>query len=257
METQNEQINDPNQLNLFEILTDEQQIKVNEFIDKQNKANIYQQKENDIIEQLLIEAGFIKDKDYTNNFKIITITRQITLGYSWDKTQFTTEITYEQHSGGVKLITTYFDGKELKPYYALVHRDKTKLQCNSIQKQYRYIKPTTLLEQLKEYNQNQINKYNLSLKKTDTNTYTLEKYKTKYPNATITLGKEYDYPSKYRYSRESTREKTVLTIKFPSGSYVKFEVFNEKDAESIIQKHDAQMAVLTTEELLNKFNNQI
>jgi hypothetical protein len=254
METQNEQIQDPNQLNLFEILTDEQQTKVNEFIEKQNKAIIYQQKENDIIEQLLIEAGFVKDKDYINNFTIKTKTNKITLGYSWDKTNFTTEITYEQCIGNVKLITTYFDGKELKPNYASVYRDKTKLQCSSIQKQNRYIKPTTLLEQLKEYNQNQIYKYNLSITKTDTNTYTLEKYKTKYPKAIVTIGEEYNYGS--RYSKE-VRKQTILTIKFPSGSYVKFEVFNTKDSERLINKFDAQLTLLTTEELLDIFNNQI
>jgi hypothetical protein len=253
METQNEQIHDPNQLNLFEILTNEQQVKINEFIEKQKKSTLYQQKENDIIEQLLIEAGFIKDKDYINDFKTHTVTKEITLGYTWENNQFTTEITYETYNGGVKLISTTFDSKELKQYHASVNREKTKLQCPPIQKQYRYIKPTTLLEQLKEYNQNQIKKYNLSLKKTDTNAYTLEKYKTKYPNATITLNKEYDYS---RYTKQSY-EKTVLTITFPSGSYVKFEVFNEKDTERVIQKYDAQMKLPTTEELLDKFNNQI
>ena len=42
---------------------------------------------------MLIEVGFIKGVHYKNDFKSSTTTRTVTLGYSYNKTQFEVEVT--------------------------------------------------------------------------------------------------------------------------------------------------------------------
>jgi hypothetical protein len=250
MENLNEQeyIKDPNQLDLFAgvLFTLEQEKMIANFINLSKKTVEEKEKFIKSVEVLLNAAGFVKDVTYVNNFKIETITREVILGSSWNKNQFTTELTYLTTSGSIFLKGTRFDGSKMKETLLNTDVFKGKFNCYTLQNSSRYIKPETLLEKLKHYNEREQHKFEEFLKKTDVKQYTVEKYKEKYPNATVTLEVE--------WTKYGTID--LMNIKFISGSWVKFRLFSKRDTESIHSKYDNEFAKLNTEEILNKFNNQ-
>jgi hypothetical protein len=81
------------QLSLFDgiLFTPEQEEKIAEFIKSREELAIIAEKQNAQNEQLLINNGFVKDVDFVNTFKVETVTREIQLGYSWQKNQFKTD----------------------------------------------------------------------------------------------------------------------------------------------------------------------
>jgi ribosomal protein S8 len=249
MENFEEQIKDPNQLDMFAgiLLTPEQEQMVTEHIKKTKETIESRSKVIERTEQLLINSGFIKDVDFVNDFKIETITNNLELGSSWRGNNFTTEVTYLNTTGNIRLKGTRFYNGVLKEstFSIDVHADK--INCYSIQGSSRFIKPETLLEKLKHHNEKERHVFQEFQKKTDVKQYTVEKYKEKYPNATVTLETEWTKHS-------GTFD--IMKIEFTSGSWVKFRLFSKRDTESIYSKYDNEFAKLNTEEILNKFNNQ-
>jgi hypothetical protein len=184
-----ENFKDPNQLDLFAgiILTTEQQERVDCYINSTNKSANFQRNKAQQIEQLLVEAGFKKGIDFENTFKSSLETKTIKIGYGSD--QFETEITAEFHSGNVVLKGLRFVNDELKKSVFNLDIDRDKVQCSTVQGQYRYIKPKTLLEKLNHYNECQKDCLKDFQNKTNLKQIVVEKYTKLYPNATITIGK--------------------------------------------------------------------
>jgi len=237
------------QLDLFVgvLLTQEQQEMVNNHIDRCNKNAEYYKHNNQRLEQMLVGAGFIKDIDFVNDFETKTVTRDLTLGYTWNNTTFETEVTYVETKGSVRLKSHYFNTRELQEREFNVDLDGDKVQCTSIQDQYRYIKPTTLLEKLRIYDEKQVNSYNEYVKRNSFKASVIEKYTKLYPNAVVEAKNEW---SKYSGSFE------IVEVKFPSGSYIQFSLNSYNQTESLYKKYDVQFEQMSVEELLNKFNNQ-
>jgi len=249
----NEEIKDPNQLDLFAgiLFTPEQEQKIAEFIkSRENTANV-SESVNKQFEQLLINNGFVKDVDFENTLKVKTITREMQLGYSYNNTAFKAEVTFKETTGYIALkakrFNTYSAPNELIDTTFSIDFENNKVNCSGVQDSYRYIKPTTLLEKLKTFNERQEYLFEEYKKKTDVKQYTVKKYKEKYPNATVTLETEWTKHS-------GTFD--VMKVEFISGSWVKFRLFSNKDKESIYSKYDNEFAKLNTEEILDKFNNQ-
>ena len=243
-----ENFKDPNQLDLFAgiILTTEQQERVDCYINSANKSANFQRNKAQQIEQLLVEAGFKKGIDFENTFKSSLETKTIKIGYGSD--QFETEITAEFHSGNVVLKGLRFVNNELIKATFNIDIDRDKVQCSTVQGQYRYIKPKTLLEKLNQYNERQKDCLKDFQKKTNLKQIVIEKYTKLYPNATITVGNDW---TKYSGSFE------VIEVKFDSGSYVQFKLDTYNSKEYLYKKHDAEFDNLNSEELLNRFSKQI
>jgi hypothetical protein len=241
------------QLSLFEgvLFTPEQEEKIADFIKSREDIANTNESINKQREQLLINNGFVKDVDFVNTFKVETVTREIQLGYSWQKNQFKAEVTFKQSTGGIYLKGKQFDSyskpNELTDYMFDISFQGNKINCSTIQDNYRYVKPSTILEKLKTFNERQEYLFEEYKKKTDVKQYTVKKYKEKYPNATVTLETEWTKHS-------GTFD--VMKVEFISGSWVKFRLFSNKDKESIYSKYDNEFAKLNTEEILDKFNNQ-
>jgi hypothetical protein len=144
------EIKDPNQLDMFAgvLLTPEQQKQVDNYIINQNSNITYQENENQRIERVLIEAGFIKGVHFKNDFKSFTDTREVKLGYSFNQTQFDVEVTAKFYTGGISLLGKRFDlsTKELKDGVFSFDVQQDKLQAWGIQDQARYVKPKTFLD---------------------------------------------------------------------------------------------------------------
>ena len=245
----NEEIKDPNQLDLFAgiLFTPEQEKMIASYIER-CKTNVdLAESTNEHHVDLLVENGFRLGVDFRNTFKRGKDTRTVTLGSRYDNTLFEAEVTVDTCGGGVELIgLRHTNGKlETASFYLYFERDK--VQCSSIQDQYRYIKPATMLEKLRVHNEKQkiyCENYN---KKYKVKNYTIEKYQKLYPNATVTVTQEYTRGMGYF---------ETIKVKFPSCSYVQFYIPNEIDREQIYKKHDAEFEDLTTEEVLEKFSKQ-
>jgi len=245
-----ENIKDPNQLDLFEgiLLTPEQEKMVADFLNKQKNANENAKTRNQQNEKLLVDNGFIYGMDFVNDFNIKTVTRSVTLGYyRYDNTQFETELTYEASSGGISLKGKRFYNNELKDSIFSVDFGKDKVQCITIQDQYRYIKPSTLLEKLKQYSKRAELQFEEYKKKTSLKQTVIDKYTKLYPNATIEVKREWN-----KYSGDFE----IIEVKFTSGSYVQFKLDIYKNIEYLYKKYDAEVDKMKADELLEKFSKQ-
>jgi len=245
----NEEIKDPNQLDLFAgmFLTPDQEEMKRKYIERCENAAKLAESDNQRNMALLIDYGFVLGVDFVNTFKRETVTREVTLGYSYNNTDFKTEVTFMFYSGEIKLKGLTHRNEEVIESLFAVYFERDKVQCSSIQDQYRYIKPKTLLEKLRQHNELQKVYCENYIKRNGVKNYTIEKYQKLYPNATVTVLSDYT---------RSMGTIALIQVKFPSCSYVQFYIPNEKDREQVYKKFDAEFVDLTTEEVLEKFNKQ-
>jgi hypothetical protein len=240
------------QLDLFEgvLLTADQQTHVDNYINSQQKVTTFQENETQRIEKMLIEAGFIKGVHFKNNFKSSTTTRTVTLGYSYNQTQFEVEVTAKICTGGVVLLGKRFDSstKELKDATFSFDVERDKLQSWSIQEQSRYVKPKTLLTKLLEHNEKEKQRFDEYNKATALLNATLKKYKTLYPSATVTSGRDY---AKYYGSFDT------IKVEFESGSFIEFRIDPYNDRDVMFKKKDVEYDNLSSDELLERFSKQV
>jgi len=241
------------QLDLFEgiLFTVEQEQKIAEFIKNREdiaKVNENLNKQN---EQLLIDNNFVKGVDFVNTFKVKIVTREMTLGYSYNNTDFKAEITYKEITGSISLkgkrFDTYSPPNELVDYMFSVDFQNGNVNSYGIQNNSRFIKPKTLIEKLKAHDSRQEYLYQEYLKKNDLKQSVIDKYTKLYPNAEVSVGDDW---TKYSGRFE------VITVKFKSGSYIQFRLDTYKNVEYIYKKYDAEFDKLTTEELLERFSKQ-
>jgi hypothetical protein len=248
-----ENFKDPNQLDLFAgiLYTPEQEKLIEDFIQNQKNQILFESRKNNLNEAVLTDNGFVKEVDFINTFQTKIVTRELTLGYSWSKNQFSTEQTYEIFEGGLflkgKKFNSYQKPNELINDKFSVSFDGDKVQCSAVQNQYRYIKPKTLLEKLNQHNEYQKTLFKDFQRETNLKRSVIEKYTKLYPNASITVKSDW---TKYSKSFE------IIEIKFESGSYVQFRLDTYNNKEYLYKKHDASFATLSSDELLERFSNQ-
>jgi hypothetical protein len=237
------------QLDLFAgiLLTDEQEQMIIEYKERCAKNALYYKNQNERLEQLLLEAGFIKDVNFVNTFKVKTDTRNVSLGSDYRNNRFEVEVTHDVIEGSLRLKGFSFYAGNLDQKEFSIDLEKDKVQCTAVQDQYRFIKPSTLLEKLTIHNSRQVEMYENYVKKNALKFATIKKYQKLYPNATVEVKQEY---SKYSGTFD------VLEVKFESGSYVQFQLNTYQNKELFYKKYDAQFEAMSVEEVLNKFANQ-
>jgi len=120
------------QLDLFEgvLLTADQQEKVNTYIENCKKNSEYTQKKHLNIVGLLLINGFCKDTHFEESCKTTIETRTVKLGYTYNNTDFETEVTAEYSQSDI---------------YLLEHQKKTNLEKNTIEK-YTKLYPNATIE---------------------------------------------------------------------------------------------------------------
>jgi predicted protein tyrosine phosphatase len=237
------------QLDLFAgvLFTEEQEQMIAEYKERCVKNAVYYKNQNESLEQLLLGAGFIKDVNFVNTFKIKTETRNVSLGSDYRNNRFEVEVTHEVIEGDLRLKGFSFYTGSLDQKEFSISLEKDKVQCSAIQDQYRYIKPATLLEKLTQHNTRQVEMYENYVKKNALKGKVIKKYQKLYPNATVGITQEW---SKYSGTFD------VLEVKFESGSYVQFQLNTYQNKEIFYKKYDAQLEKMSVEDVLNKFSNQ-
>ncbi len=250
----NEEIKDPNQLDMFAgiLFTPEQEQKIAHFIKDKEDLAILNESINKQREQLLINNGFIKDVDFVNTFKIETVTREMTFGYTFNNTVFKAKATFKKSTGSIglkgKLFGSYAAPNKLIDSIFGIEFKKDKINCCTIQGDFRYVKPSTMLEKLKTYNLRQERLFEEFKKKNSLKQSVVEKYTKLYPNATITVKTEHSRYSGYF---------DIVEVKFESGSYVQFRLIVSTNTECIHSKFDAELDRFTSDELLERFSKQV
>jgi hypothetical protein len=232
------------QLELFQVLNQEQQTEVNDYVVRENQNTVNRVASIKRIIDLLETGGFVEDIDFERDFQIGESTHERTFGWGADK--FKAEVTVNTTNGGIRLIHKRFYNGKVETTTSSVGRDGDKLECSMITPQYRAYKPASLLVKLNEYNENQELKFNSYHKKKDMLSYTINKYTILFPNAKVQEGMGYQGRSSFA---------TVL-VSFPSDSYVEFKLGFEQDKEFVFRKWDAKVGVLKGMDLLNHFNKQ-
>ena len=114
----------------------------------------------------------------------------------------------------------------------------------------RHYKPSSLLTKYKEHNQRIVNELEEKNKENIALNNIVAKYQTLYPEAKIEISSDY-----YR-SRRNYNSFPIVEVKFPSGSWVQFQLGYSNNLEEVrfYKKYDAQSE--TTKDLLDRFNNQ-
>jgi hypothetical protein len=208
------------------VLTVEQQSQVDRNVDNINQSTNWQRNKVQQLEQLLVEAGFKKGIDFENTFKSSLETRNIKIGYG--SGQFETEVTAEFYSGDVVLKGLRFVNNELKKSVFNLEINRDKVQCSAVQDQYHFIKPKTLFEKLKLFNEKAKQQFKEYQKENSLKQSVIDKYTKLYPNATITIKSDW---TKYSGSFE------VIEVKFESGSYIQFKLDTYNNKEYMYKKH--------------------
>ena len=232
------------QLELFQVLNQEQQTEVNDYVVRENQNTVNRVASIKRIIDLLETGGFVEDIDFERDFQIGESTHERTFGWGADK--FKAEITVNTTAGGIRLIHKRFYNGKVETTTSSVGREGDKLECSMITPQYRAYKPASLLVKLHEYNENQELKFNSYHKKKDMLSYTINKYTILFPNAKVQEGMGYQGRSSFA---------TVL-VSFPSDSYVEFKLGFEQDKEFVFRKWDGKVDAYKGIDLLNYFNKQ-
>jgi hypothetical protein len=249
LEQQVAEVKNPNQLDLFAgiLFTEEQEQMIAEYKERCAKNALYYKNQNERLEQLLLDNGFIKDVNFVNTFNVKTETRNVSLGSDYRNNRFEVEVTQEVIEGNLRLKGFSFYNGNLEQKEFSIDIDKDKVQCTAIQDQYRYIKPTTMLDKLVQHNTKQVESYEFYVQKNALKLEIVKKYQTLYPDATVEMKQEW---SKYSGVFD------VLEVKFKSGSYIQFQLNTYQNKEVFYKKYDAELENMNVEELLNKFSNQ-
>lgn len=233
----------------FGMLTVAQQERVDLFIKKQKDLVQNSIKNSNAIETLLNEGGFRKGIDYENTIKTRIVTGEKEFHYDG----FKADITYETVEGSISILYKKYDSttNRIVTQKCYIGRNLDKLECSAITSQYRAYKPTTLFTKLVENNNKAQLDYNSANREKAVIDYTVNKYKTLFPNATVTVGKDY-----YKTYRNNYNEFSTVIVTFNSGSYIIFRLGYENDKEFIHKKFDAVEAKLNAIEILTLYNQQ-
>ena len=250
------------QLDLFEgiILSQEQQEMIADFKQKQSKATKDKMLSNERLEGALIEAGFLKDVDFSNTFEPTIVTNDVQLGrYSFKGNQFEAkDVTYNTTKGGVCFLSKRYNKEEdkivdTKINYFHFDGNKNKIECYNVVGSYRAVKLTTFLTKLKEQREDaevqmesaRIRKSAFEIAKAD--------LQAEYPNVDIFEFTDFDkWGSGRSYRYEDVKR---LKAQFENGSFITFNVSVNGDYR-INKKYDAVMATADVETAMNVFINQ-
>mgnify|MGYP003677151939 FL=1 len=232
----------------FKMLSKEQEERVASFVASRKDTAIRKEKEIKYIVNLLVEAGFIEGIDFVNDFERLgLVTDNRSFGYGDD--EFKTEVQFEDYIGSIIIKYQEYDKSKNK----LVTRNTwislsgDKLECSAITPQYRAYKPESLLTKLRETNEMAQYDFERGNKKLSVLNHTIEKYKTKYPNAEVGIIQEYN---------RIHGSFNLVQVKFESGSFISFKLGHDVDKEYIHEMRDTQMENMSTFEILNMFNKQ-
>jgi hypothetical protein len=241
-----------NQLALFELLTAEQEVKKADIIAKRAVQARKAFDKDSRIESLLLENGFIKDVHFKSNSRIEKSIMKFDVGNY--KNEKIIDIEVENAEGSVSILYDRLNNTTIEKISSYVWMNaEGKLECSSVTGTNRAYKPKSLFEKLMLKNQKAVEELEAANKNQSVKEYTIEKYKALFPEAEISLNRDYVNSG---YNRTKYVHFDVLVIKFKSGSYVSLRLGSDKDKEYVFKKYNIIEAKASITDLLNVYNNQ-
>tara|TARA_Y100000389_G_C17268100_1_gene416508 strand:+ start:39 stop:752 length:714 start_codon:yes stop_codon:yes gene_type:complete len=231
------------QLELFEgeVLTTEQQEIVNK--EKIRLAATCKRRENECatISRMLVEAGFIEGVEFENNFQSKMVERELSLGYSFDDSQFKTTQLIPSFKGSVVLKTKRFDSEttSLVDGDASISLQDGKLECYQVTGSFRALTPHTLRKKLKLSIEGAKQTTEIESARKRSMDTIIEDIKSKYVDAKIEIN---------RYTNE-------ITTTFKSGSSVTFKVYSS-GRTMVTKRRDVVTGNLDLDMTMAAFNAQ-
>jgi hypothetical protein len=241
----------PNQLSLFsDMLTVEQEQRV--AAEKASATKQMERQRADVIRKaaLVNEAGFTSDQ-YGYSIECKKVMRNINVN-KWNEEPKQVEVELDQFNGNFYILFDEYDkGKnEIIKRKATIDLRGDKMECYWLNNNSRAMKPTTILANIAKAAEAAKYNYQYANKVKSTIEYTVDKYKSLYPNAEVVAGRG------YTSGRGNYTEFDTVTVKFKSGSYVVFEVYSIPDREYVREKVDAVTKKLSINDLMDHFNAQ-
>lgn len=245
-----------NQLALFTLLTDEQEIEKNRRIGYFKEQYLKNEKLNISKRNILLYNGFIEGSDFIYESVWEEKEIEFVLGNSYNNTNITIKETLNVYKGSCNIRYKQYSSynKELKFITYSFDINGGTINCYGLTNNQRYIKPSTLLQKLRDKNIRSESEYEKDNKDQIILDYTIDKYKKLYPEAEIKTDKE--YTENRGLTRSNYETYNVVKITFKSGSYVTFRLGWEKDKEFLHNKYDAVVSKMSYEKLMDIFNSQ-
>jgi len=214
------------------------------------------------IKNLLARIEFLKSVGFVENEHF---------RYKCNKETYTSNVYFPTENGGgyykyeleaidtsIRLINPTFDSStgnirtfETECYFD----DKNYISCSSIMDRRGHYKPSTILDKIKFLWETAENCKKYADARRSLVDNTIKEYQEQYPNAEIIAKKN----TEHRYNIFN-QNADVVSIKFPSGSYVNIVVTDAtlyRTEERVIKIYDAETNGLPVNEILNKFNQQV
>jgi hypothetical protein len=238
----------PNQLPLFaDMLTVEQEQRV--AAAKVEATKRMDRQLSEVIRKVATvdKAGFTSSH-YSYSTDCSKVIHKINVN-SWKENEKEVEVELDKFDGNFYILFDEYDKtkNQIVKLKATIDLRGNKIECYRLNQNSRALKPETILANIARAAETAKYKYELANKTKLIIEYTVDKYKKLYPDAEVTTGKGYN---SYRNSYD---EFDIITVKFKSGSYVKFRINSEPDTEYVYEKVDK---VTSTKELMDYFNAQ-
>ena len=244
------------QLDLFQgkVLSTKQITEIAEWVKSKDEEVKREIKKNEAQVAVLIEEGFIEDVHFENRFKTSVKTYEHEFGYSYNNSAYTAEVTTQVRTGGLVLLYKKFDASKNEIITAIDYPNFErggKITASSISGSYRALKPSTILSKIKESGEIAQSQYEYHNIAKAARAKTKKHYEDLYPNATVSYSQEWKR-SPYNHGG---RNLNILTILFPSKSYIKLEVYDSGNTCKY-ETYDALYVKPTLEQLGETFSNQ-
>ena len=243
-----------NQLTLFTLLSNEQEIEKNRKLDNL----ITQQNTNESLvklkKQILLEAGFVEGLDFEVRCGRVMKNITFSIGHSYQNNRLEFNENISMFEGNCFLIKKSYDEKLNKVVTNSISFElyKGKLNCYQLQNyNSRMLKPTTMLSKLKLSNESAEYDYTRANKERSVLESLLDKYSTLYPEATVTEGS-----STSKLGRNNYITYKIINITFKSGSYIKLRPGSKVGDEYLSEIKDKITTSMTLSEKLEYFNKQ-
>jgi hypothetical protein len=241
----------PNQLSLFaNMLTVEQEQRLADA--KASATKQMQRQKDEVVRKMkvVIDAGF-SPAQYSYSTDCKKVIREVNVNHWRDEAKMV-EAELDQFNGNFYIIFDRYDNtkNEIVKTKATISLYGDKVECFWLNQNSRKMKAETILVNIAKAAEKAHYEYARANTVKSIVKYTVNKYKKLYPNAEVEAGKGYNS------GRGNWEEFEIVTVKFPSGSYIVLRTTTTPDSEYAHKTYNAVTSKMTNAELMDHFNAQ-
>jgi hypothetical protein len=241
----------PNQLPLFaNMLTVEQEQRLADA--KASATKQMNRQLNEVLRKVaIVDAAGFTSSHYGYNTDCKKVMRSINVN-RWSEEPHMTEVELDQFSGHFYITFDEYDKtkNEIVKRKTGIDVSGDKIECYGLNQNSRKMKPETILANIAKAAEKAHYEFARANTVKSIVKYTVNKYKKLYPNAEVEAGKGYNS------GRGNWEEFEIVTVKFPSGSYIVLRTTTTPDSEYAHKTYNAVTSKMTNAELMDHFNAQ-